>query len=102
MFGNILFDLLILGLFAAALYAFLILPRQREFRRRQQLVRSLEVGTEVLTYGGMLGTIKQVDSERGTVILQIADGVEVRFLAAAIMDKFDAEAVAQSAQKAMK
>ncbi|HEC22382.1 MAG TPA: preprotein translocase subunit YajC [Chloroflexi bacterium] len=102
MFQNAIGDIFILALFAAAIYAFLILPRQREFKKRQRFVRSLSVGTRVTTYGGMIGTVKKVESERGLVTLEVADDIELQFLAAAITAEFDPEAYAESARRALK
>jgi preprotein translocase subunit YajC len=98
---SILIDLFILAVFAGGVYAFLILPRQREFRRRQKLVRELEVGAEVLTFGGLVGTIKHVDSDSGLVRVEVGEGVEVQLVASAITAEFDREAVAKDAQRAM-
>ena len=102
MFQNILLDLFLLALFAGGIYSFLILPRQREFRRRQKFVRSMEIGTQVLTYGGLIGTIRAIDSTSGVVTVEVADGIRLRVIAAAITGEFDAEAYAKSAQRAMK
>lgn len=98
-FSNIVIDLLIIGMFIIGVYAFLILPRQREFRRRQKLVQSMEVGTTVLTYGGQIGVIKKIDRESGVVTLEVAEGIEARYVAAAITGEFDEKVYAESAQK---
>ena len=79
----------------------MILPRQREFRRRQKLVRELEIGAEVLTFGGMVGIVKHVDSETGLVRVEVGEGVEVQLVASAITSEFDREAVAKDAKRAM-
>jgi preprotein translocase subunit YajC len=102
MFPNILLDLFLLIMFAGAIYSFLILPRQREFRKRQEFVRSMEVGTQVLTFGGLIGTLKSIDSEHGIVTVEVADGVTLQVVSAAITGEFDAEAYGKSAQRALK
>jgi preprotein translocase subunit YajC len=99
---NLLFDLFIIFLFSIGIYSFLVMPRQRQFRKRQKLVRSLKTGTEVLTYGGLVGTIKDVNSDTGIVLVEVAKGIELRFIAASITQEFDAEAYAKSAQENMK
>jgi preprotein translocase subunit YajC len=101
-FNQLIFDLIVLGLFVLGIYVFSVLPRQREFRQRQKLVSELKPGTEVVTYGGLLGTVKRVDSANGIITLEIAKGVEARFLAQAVTGEFDQEAVAESAKKASK
>jgi preprotein translocase YajC subunit len=102
MFQNILPDLFLFALFAGAIYAFLILPRQREFRKRQEFVRSMAIGTQVLTYGGLIGTIQAIDPARGIVTVEVADGVSLQVIAAAITGEFDADAYGKSAQRELK
>ena len=101
MFDNILIDLFILGMFGIAVYSLLILPRQRQFRKQQQYVAELAVGSRVTTYGGIIGTVKEIQSERGVVLLEIADGLVVEILTPAIMGEFDEQGVADSAQRAL-
>jgi preprotein translocase subunit YajC len=93
-------DLLILGMFVIAIYSFSVLPRRRDFRQRQKLVSQLKPGTEVITYGGLVGTVRKVDAENGMITLEVAKGVELRFLAQAISSEFDAKAIADSAKRA--
>jgi preprotein translocase subunit YajC len=102
MVPNVLLDVFLLALFVGAFYSFLILPRQREFRKRQEFVRSMQVGTQVLTFGGLIGTLKAIDSERGIVTVEVADGVTLQVVSAAITGEFDAEAYGESAQRALK
>jgi preprotein translocase subunit YajC len=101
-FGTLLTDFFIIGLFAIGIYSFLILPRQRAFRERQKLVSQLAVGTDVITYGGVIGKVTQIEAEQGIVHLEIAPGVKVRVLAQAISSEYQPTAIAESAQKAMK
>ncbi len=95
-------DLLILAIFGAAVYAFLILPRRRDFRKRQEFVAQLKPGTKVTTYGGLIGTVTKVDHRLGIVTVEIAEGVEARFLGPAIMGEFDPDALEESVKKALK
>jgi len=60
----------------AVVWFFLIRPRQRSMREQQRQVASLEVGDEILTAGGVYGTIKGI--EDGEVRLEIAPGTVVR------------------------
>lgn len=101
-YQTILVDLFILGLFAIGLYSFAILPRQRAFKERQKLVSHLKTGTEVITYGGQIGKVIKIEAEQGVVVLEIAKGVEARFLAQAISSEYEPKAIAESAQKGMK
>jgi preprotein translocase subunit YajC len=60
----------------AIVWFFLIRPRQRQMRAQQQQIASLEVGDEIVTAGGLYGTIKAI--EDGEVRLEVAPDVTVR------------------------
>lgn len=79
------FALLIGGLF----YFLIIRPQRTRARRHQELVSSLEVGDEVQTIGGILGTIEYMDDE--TVVLQTEGGGRLRVLRRALGDKVRSE-----------
>lgn len=98
---TLIIDLVILAIFGAAVYSFLILPRRREYKKRQQFVRDLQVGTRITTYGGMMGTVTAIDRETNIVTVEIAPGVEVKFMGPAIMGEFDPDEVAESVRKAL-
>jgi preprotein translocase subunit YajC len=60
----------------------LIRPQRRRQLEQQRLIDGLEVGKEIVTAGGLYGTVTElVDDE---VHLEIADGVEVRVAKRAI------------------
>jgi preprotein translocase YajC subunit len=65
------------------------MPRQRAFKRRQQVVNTIQTGMKVTTYGGIIGTVREINDKRGTVKIEIADGVLVDMLAIAVMQEFD-------------
>jgi preprotein translocase subunit YajC len=79
-----------LGLMVVIFYFLLIRPQQRRARSQRALVESIDVGDEVLTVGGMFGTVRAVDDESLTV--EVAPGTEIRFLKTAILRKrFDTQ-----------
>jgi preprotein translocase subunit YajC len=57
------------------LYLIVVRPQKRRQNEQRQLVSDLRVGDEVLTAGGIYGTISQVADERVTV--EIAPKLEV-------------------------
>lgn len=67
---------LLLILLLGVMYAVVILPRQRQMQRHRRLVGSLTAGDDIVTIGGLHGTISAVDGE--DLLLQLAPGVEVR------------------------
>jgi preprotein translocase YajC subunit len=79
-----------------AWWSLVTFPKQRDFQKRQNFARSLAEGDEVITYGGIIG--KVIDIEAGVATVEIADGVVVRMITAALMQPFDAEEVARNAR----
>ena len=59
-----------------AYFLLVVLPRKRARVAQHELLEALEVGQEVLTAGGLLGTIRELDGD--IVHLELADGVVVR------------------------
>ena len=68
--------------FIAVMYFLMIRPQQKQQKKRQALLNSLKVRDKVVTSGGILGKIVKVKDE--TVVVQIADKVEIEILKAGI------------------
>ncbi|MGZ4291534.1 MAG: preprotein translocase subunit YajC [Gaiellaceae bacterium] len=68
------------------LYLIVIRPQRRRQAQQQQLTSELNVGDEVLTAGGIYGTITHVDEDRVTV--EIAPKLEVQVARRAIAGVF--------------
>jgi preprotein translocase subunit YajC len=60
-------------------------PRREAQRRATELSSSLEVGDEVITIGGLYGTIASIDERE--IELDVSDGVTLRFARRAIAGK---------------
>lgn len=80
--GSLLVTLLPLILLFGVLYLLMIRPQQRRRREAQELQARLGPGDEVVTIGGLYGTIVAIDDE--TVILEIAPEVQARYARPAI------------------
>lgn len=78
-------------------WSLVLFPRQREFQKRQRYVQSLNIGDEVVTYGGIIGKMVDLEAERGIARLEIADGVTIRVVTASIMHAYDPEEIAKAA-----
>jgi len=65
----------------------LIRPQRTRSKRQQELQSALEVGSEVHTIGGIIGTIEYMDDT--TAVLQIEGGGRMRVLRKAVADKFE-------------
>jgi preprotein translocase subunit YajC len=76
--GSYIFILVLLAVF----WFMLIRPQRRRQLESQRLLDSLAVGKEIVTAGGLYGTITALDDDEARV--EIADGVEVRIAKRAI------------------
>jgi preprotein translocase subunit YajC len=88
--SNVTF-LISLVLMVAIFYFLLIRPQQRRVKQQRSLVDSLRIGDEVITIGGMFGTILEIEDE--TITLDAGAGTRLRYLKQAVARKFveDAE-----------
>lgn len=97
-------EFVLLGLFMAlglgAYWSLVIFPRQRDFSKRAQYISTLKAGDEMITYGGIIGTVREVDADHGIAYVEIADGVVVRMLMAALVRPYDPEEIAENARRA--
>lgn len=87
--ANPIVSLLPIILIFAAMYFLMIRPQRNRQRQYMDLLRSLEVGDEVETVGGIFGTIRRLDDDNAWV--EIAPGTTVRMTRAGIRRKIIAE-----------
>lgn len=71
------------------MWALLIRPQQRRVRLHRAVVESLMPGDEVITSGGLCGTIVSVDDE--VLALEVAPGVTLRVLRASVQQRVGPE-----------
>jgi preprotein translocase subunit YajC len=75
-------SLIFLALLIFIFYFMLIRPQKRRVEEHRRLVESIGEGDQVVTIGGMFGTVvSQTDDE---IELEIAAGTRVRFVRSAI------------------
>lgn len=69
----------------AIVYFFMIRPQNKKQKEIQKFRNALSTGQNVVTIGGIHGTIKSIDDSDNTVMLEVATGVKVKFEKSAIM-----------------
>ena len=79
--SSLIFLALLIGIF----YFMLIRPQKRQAEQRRQLIESVEAGDEVITIGGMHGTVRSIDDEDAE--LEVAPGIVVKYVKSAIARK---------------
>ncbi|MGY0236217.1 preprotein translocase subunit YajC [Longispora urticae] len=68
----IMFGALIVGM-----YFLLIRPQQKRRREMAEQQRNIGIGDEIVTIGGLYGTVVALDDE--TMTLRIAEGVDAKY-----------------------
>jgi preprotein translocase subunit YajC len=68
--------LIYFAVLAVAFFLLIVRPQRRRAQAHRQFVATLEVGDEVMTTGGILGTIRSLDDE--LVELEVAPGTVIR------------------------
>ena len=81
---NLLFILLIFG----GLFLFMSLRQRRRVRERNDFLATLEVGAMVRSYGGVVGTIEEMD---GDEVVLVSEGTRLRLVTAAVAARVDGE-----------
>lgn len=74
--------LIILALMLGVMYVVMIRPQRQRQADQQRSIETADVGDDVITTGGIYGTI--VDSEGDDVVVEIAQGVSVHMTRRAI------------------
>ena len=75
--------LILLAAMFALLWLLLIRPQRQRQLKQQHLLSSIEPGDEVLTVGGLYGIVREIDEE-DDLIVEIAEGIQVRIARRAV------------------
>lgn len=97
---DIIFSFFIILVVIVAYWAFLVFPRQRDYKKHVQYIQTVQIGDEVITFGGLIGTVTHIDEEYGVARLQIAEGIEVRVMIFAIRQTYNPDEIASNIRMA--
>jgi preprotein translocase subunit YajC len=73
-----------------------IRPQQKRRREQQQLMSKLSVGDEIVTMAGLYGTVTEIEDGE-TILLEVAEDVDVRIAKASIAKRITPEVGASEA-----
>lgn len=77
-------------IFLALIWFVGIRPQQKRRREQQQLLSQLAAGDDVVTAGGVYGTVTEIE-EGDTILLEIAEDVDIRIAKSSIARRIPAE-----------
>ena len=69
-------------------YFLLIRPQRNRQRAQQTILAQLEVGDEIMTTGGIFGTIVDIDDDEGVLTVEIAPGTNVKMMRQGVAQRF--------------
>ena len=72
--GNMSFIFMMVIIFAI-MWFFMIRPQQKKQKEIQNFRNSIARGTQVVTAGGIYGTVKDIDEAANTLKVEIANGI---------------------------
>jgi preprotein translocase subunit YajC len=76
-------SLIIIVAMFVLLWILLIRPQRTRQQKQQQMLSSIDVGDEILTVGGLYGIVQDIDEEEDLVV-EIAEGIQVRIARRAV------------------
>ena len=85
--------LIMMAVIFAIMWFFMIRPQQKKQKEIQSFRNSITVGSQVVTAGGLYGTVKSVEDSDNTLMIEIARDVRVKvdrnsvFATAPVSDK---------------
>ena len=86
-----------LVLIFAVFYFLIVRPQSKKMKDHQLMINNLKVGNKVVTTGGIIGVVKEVDQKENLIEVEISEGVCVK-----ILKNFVSELVKPEEKKAEK
>lgn len=80
--GNPASSFIFLALMGVLFYFFLIRPQKKRMEAQRALIQSVEEGDEVVTIGGLLGTVQGLTDDE--MQLEVSPGTSIRVLRSAV------------------
>ena len=77
--------LLMMVVLFAIIYFFMIRPQNKRQKMLDKYRNELQPGADVVTVGGIRGTVKRINQADGTIVVNVATGVDITFEKSAIM-----------------
>jgi preprotein translocase subunit YajC len=78
-------QLVLLAVMIGVMYFVLIRPQQKRLKEQQDLIAGVQPGDDVITSGGLHGTITEIDGN--SLYIEVASGLELKFARDAISSK---------------
>lgn len=81
--------LLYFALLAVGFFFLIVRPQRRQLSARRALIAAIEVGDDIITAGGIYGTVRAIDGD--ALSIEVADGVVLRLAREAVARRREVE-----------
>lgn len=75
--GNMSFLIMMIVIFAI-MWFFMIRPQQKKQKEIQNFRNGIAKGTQIVTAGGIYGTVREIDEANATLKVEIASGICIK------------------------
>ncbi|MGL4347693.1 MAG: preprotein translocase subunit YajC [Chitinophagaceae bacterium] len=76
--------LLFFGLFFLIFWFFIIRPQSKKAKEQKKFIANLDKGANIVTIGGLHGTINKVNEDNSTLMLDLGHGILIKVERSAI------------------
>lgn len=76
--GGMMQLVIMLVLMFVIMYFFMIKPQRKRQKEIQEFRNKLEIGTRVVTNGGLYGTVKNLNEGEAYITIEVAKGVDIQ------------------------
>ena len=83
--GDLFTMLVPMALIMVVFYFLLIRPQQKKLKEHQAMIAAVRRGDTIVTSGGIIGKVSRVIDD-GEVLVDIAEGVQIKIVRSAIAD----------------
>ena len=91
--GDMMFFFIMMPAILILIWIFMMNPHKKQEEQRRKLLASLEKNDRVMTVGGLIGTVHNIDKEQNEVVLKVDDSnnTKIRFHLTAVNAIFPKE-----------
>ena len=91
--GSMMFFIIMLPAILILIWIFMMNPQKKQEEQRRKMLNALEKNDRVMTVGGLIGTVHNIDKEQSEIVLKVddANNTKIRFHLTAVNTVFPKE-----------